>query len=377
MIDDCRSFLPGVLVLGVSLVAGAGCHGTRGDGPSGGTAASVQPAPPLSANRAYVPSYDAGVISAIDLATNEVVWTLTVAEGTEAEPARAAMGMAATRDGGVVFTGDPPAKEVVVVDADARRVVKRIPVPHGVHAIDISPDDRRLWVGGRMPAYPWLSAISIIDTRTLEIVRTTAPALGNAAHFAFTPDGREVWAASISTSLVWVMDARTGGVLDAIPLVGGDFAGETPEGRRGLIGFNGIAVAPDGDRVFVTGPEPGTLFAIDAGSRDVDGSVRIGQRAHDVAVTRDGSEAWVANDVGTVTIVDAETLAVLDQLDMRRYADEETLAHVAFSPDGTDAYLSWEESVVVVDVESRQTVDVVPVPEEPHEISLEDYYVRP
>lgn len=311
---------------------------------------------------AYVPSVADGTVSAIDLATNEVAWTLQISEET-------AMGIAANSDGRYVYTGDARSKQFIIVDAEKREIVKRVPLSHGVHAIDVSPDGRYVWVGGGLENYPWLSAISVINTDTGAVEAMLSPALGNGAHFAFTPDSKEAWIASITTNLVWVMDVASGEVLAAVPLTQAAIQGRTPEAEKGLIGFNEVAISPDGTRAYAVGPESATVYAIDVASRKPLGTAKAGERAHGIAVSRDGKEVWTADRGGTVTVIDAQSLKVLATIPMGEYAN-----HVAFSMDGKYAYVSRRTDVAVIDVKSRQIVKAIPVGKEPHEISLEDLY---
>ena len=334
---------------------------------SGGRAAVTQPGPLY----AYVPAIADGTIAAINLGTNEVDWTLQVSPGTEERAAESAMGIAASPDGRYVYTGDVVTKEVVVVDAETREIIQRIALPHGVHAIDLSPDGRWLWVTGGLENFSWLSATSVIDTRTLEIERTLSPALGSGAHWAFTPDGREIWAASVTTNLVWVTDVASGQVLAAVPLTRGILAGASPEAEKGLIGFNEVAISPDGKTAYAVGPEAAIVYAIDVATRQPIGTAQAGERAHGIAVSRDGREVWTADRGGTVTVIDAETLQVIDTLEVGEYAN-----HIAFSLDGRYAYVTRLEDMAVLDASTRQIIWEIPLGKEPHEISLEDFYAQ-
>jgi len=325
--------------------------------------------------RAYVASVGDGVISGIDLLENRVAWTLTVSEGTSVRPAEAAMGIAASRDGRWIYTGDAARDELVIVDGDVREIVTRIPLPHQVHAIDICPLGHILWVSGRHPDYPWLSRTTIIDARERTVVRTFTPGLGNDAHYAFTPDAAEVWGASVTTNLVSVYDAHTGEVLAAVPLFV-EIEGTSPEAQLGLMAYNEVAIAPDGARAYIVGPESGTVYAVDVGARKAIDHVRVGERTHGVAVTRDGHEVWTANNAGSVTILDAATLDVLETIPLHDFQNETPFAHVAFSYDGTRAYVSFASDIAVMDVMTRALVARIEMGTDPHEISLEDYYVR-
>lgn len=352
-----------------------------GDGPSLSSVAepaSQSPALPDLASfdrtRAYVASIGDGVISAIDLQRNEISWNLRVSEGADDRSPEAAMGIAASPDGQWVYSGDAATDEVVVVDADQKRIVDRIRVPHQVHAIDICENGHILWVSGRHPDYPWLSRTSIVDASTRDVIKTFTPGLGNDAHYAFTPDASEVWGASVSTNLLSVYDAHSGEVLAAIPLAV-EVEGTSPEAEVGLMGFNEVAISPDGTKAYVVGPESGTVFSVDVAARKVLDRLRVGERTHGVAVSRDGHEIWTANNAGTVTILDATSLTVRETLRLHDFANEMPFAHVAFSYDGERAYVSFASDIAVIDVMTREVLDRIDIGTDPHEISLEDYYV--
>lgn len=378
----------GRFLVGLAIIAlGAGCASQGAPKPltpaNDNTAAPGEPgdSPPalpapaaFDQRRAYVSSIGDGVISEIDLEKNQIAWTLRVSEGAGERKPESAMGIAASPDGKWVYTGDVATNEVVFVNADAREIARRIRVPHQVHAVDIGERGRVLWVAGRHPDYPWLGRTTIIDARAQKILRTFTPGLGNDAHYAFTPDLEEVWGASVSTNLVSVYDAQSGEVLAAIPL-SVEVEGTSPEAELGLMGFNEVAISPGGDRAYVVGPESGTVFAIDVRAREPLARVKVGDRTHGVAVTRDGREVWTANNAGTVTILDAASLDVLETIRLHDFANQLAFAHLAFSYDGTRAYVSFASDIAVIDVMTREPVSRIEIGTDPHEISLEDYYV--
>lgn len=330
----------------------------------------------FDADRAYVATIGTGTITALDLESNEVAWTLKVSEATEDRAAESAMGIAATHDGSTVFTGDVTRDELVVVDADKREVAQRIPLEHGIHAIDLCPHGHWLWVSGRTSDHEWLGATTIFNAKTLEKVATVSSGLGYAAHFAFSPNGKTAWAASVTTNLVWSADAKSGAIRRVVPTGEQRIPGESPEAKMGLIGLNEVAISPDGSRAYAVGPDSGTIYVIDTADGRILASIDAGERTHGVAVTRDGREVWTANNAGSVTVVDAESLEVVDQLDLDREIDSLPFAHIAFSIDGKTAYVSWSESLSVFDVASHRLVDEIETDASPHEITLEDYYVE-
>ncbi|MCT4357570.1 YncE family protein [Streptomyces sp. Je 1-79] len=119
-------------------------------------------------------------------------------------------------------------------------------------------------------------------------------------------DGR-AWVATAEG--VAVVDTRARERLALIPYETDTGPVTTGEYRGGGMG---VALSPDGSRVYVGVNVPGgngTLEVIDAGSREVTAAVPVGRRPFDVDVARDGSEVYATNhDSFDVTVVRADTL---------------------------------------------------------------------
>ncbi|MEU6883037.1 YncE family protein [Streptomyces sp. NPDC046712] len=119
-------------------------------------------------------------------------------------------------------------------------------------------------------------------------------------------DGR-AWVATAEG--VAVVDTRTRERLSLIPYETDTGPVTTGEYRGGGMG---IALSPDGKRVYVGVNVPGgngTLEVIDTASREVTATVPVGRRPFDVDVSRDGSEVYATDhDSFDVTVVPADTL---------------------------------------------------------------------
>lgn len=124
---------------------------------------------------------------------------------------------------------------------------------------------------------------------------------------ALGDDGR-AWTATAEG--VAVVDTRTRRSLGLVPyrtgtgpVTGGEYRG----------GGMGIALAPDGERLYVgvNVPDgPGVLEVVDTTTYEVIATVPVGRRPFDVDVARDGAEVYVTNhDSFDVTAVRADTLA--------------------------------------------------------------------
>ncbi|MGA4541577.1 YncE family protein [Uniformispora flossi] len=124
---------------------------------------------------------------------------------------------------------------------------------------------------------------------------------------ALGSDGR-AWVATAEG--VAIVDTKQRVLLGRIPYTV-DTGRPTYGEYRG--GGMGIAISPDGSRVYVGVNVPGkdgVLQVVDTARRTVVGSVPTGRRPFDVVVARDGSEAYsVDHDAYTVTAVRADTLS--------------------------------------------------------------------
>lgn len=98
-----------------------------------------------------------GTVSIIDVARQSVVQTLRV--GT-----RSSNRLKFTPDGKAVFISDLGGRELVVVDAIARKELKRLPLGGGAAGILMQPDGARAYV-----AVGSENGLTIINLKTMEV----------------------------------------------------------------------------------------------------------------------------------------------------------------------------------------------------------------
>lgn len=103
-------------------------------------------------------------------------------------------------------------------------------------------------------------------------------------------------------------------------------------------GTNGIAISPDGKTVYavITTPD-GFLVPIDVRSLFPGASIPVGNGPEGVAITPDGTKAYVCNtEDGTVTPIDLTTQTPGDPIDLAT----STPSLIAITPDGAKAYVT-------------------------------------
>lgn len=376
-----------IVVIVASLLLLAGLAAACGKEAPGAEAPAARPAPAPAETTiiraqspvryAYIANAAEGTVSILDLAREVVVGSVKVGE-------KLAHGTAASPDGRLGYAALEGANEVAVIDADSRSVVARIPVPYSPgmaqHGLDISPDGKYLWVGARQVGESRdvvLAEMAVINTVTRRVEDVIQTGLGTPSHYAITPDGKELWVASTTVDLLWVVDTQQRQVTAAVPLV--PPKAERPQERlqqlasSRIIALNEVAISPDGKRAYAVGPVHDLVFVVDIPSRTVVATVKANRSAHGIVVSRDGKEVWTADWGGTLSVIDAETLRIKQSITLGGRPN-----HIAFSPDGARAYVTKTGDdpetgeLVLVDTAKYQPLGVVRVGAGPHEISLED-----
>jgi YVTN family beta-propeller protein len=159
---------------------------------------------------AFITRQGSDQVSAIDLASQTVKWTLPVGK----LPA----GIIMTPDNKFLMVGIMGSDYVEVIDWRAQKTVKRIKAGDGTHNFRSLGDKRHVFVSNRVS-----NTINIIDTVTLENVGTiNVP--GGPDCMELTNDGKTLWATLRWIKKVAVIDVATRKVLKLIPV------GRSPHG---------------------------------------------------------------------------------------------------------------------------------------------------
>jgi YVTN family beta-propeller protein len=182
-----------------------------------------------------------------------------------------------------------------------------------------------------------------------DVPSQSGPAGGKPAGLAVTPDGNRIYVAKSDAAQVAVQDAATLAVVTTVPV------GSTPWG---------LALSPDGARVYVANRGANSVSIIDTASNTVIGSVPVGSQPRAVAVNPSGTKAYVANTTaGTVSVIDTASNAVVATVSVGSQPH-----WLAATPDGRRIYVSnsgsGTVSVIATDTDTVvQTVAVGGTPE--------------
>ncbi|MBV9514996.1 MAG: hypothetical protein JO280_13300 [Mycobacteriaceae bacterium] len=113
----------------------------------------------------------------------------------------------------------------------------------------------------------------------------------------------------------------------------------------------GVAVGPDGTRVYVVNTGDDAVSVIDPGTGTVVATVNVGRAPYGIALSADGRRAYVANSVGnSVSVIDTDALSVTTTMAVGENPYGVAVAgervYVTNQTDGTLTVLSGETSVL-------------------------------
>jgi YVTN family beta-propeller protein len=248
---------------------------------------------------------------------------------------------------GTLIVANKAEATVSLIDVDSGEVRATLPTGNRPHEVAVSPDGRLAVVadygGGGAPG----STLTLIDVPGALVVRTID--LGEYRR----PHG-----------LAWLAQPADAGERTAAPLV------VTVEAQKAIVLVDPeegvvrsrvetgqevshmVAVTPDGSRAFVANIGSGGITAVDLTKGEKIADVATGEGAEGVAVSPDGSRVWVTNRAAdTVTAVDASTLEVVATVKAGAFP-----IRAEITPDGRWVLVSNARSgdISVIDTESAE-----------------------
>jgi YVTN family beta-propeller protein len=302
-------------------------------------------APPAAAATLYVTNTKSDSISVIDTATFEVVATIPLGRG---KPNRVMF----HPDGRTAWVVYDKSHDLGVVDAETRKLVRRVKVGGNPYNVNFTPDGRHLLV------LDWAS-----DTSTDEVIFYDLQAQkidGRVevstwpAHSVFSRDGRLLYVSGETAGDLTVIDAGKREIVARHVHGGGDAMG--------------LAVTADGKYVYAATGENKTVLKIDTATNKPVGTIALPGVVHEATLTLDGRFLYTTIRKGNrIVVVDTTTDRIVATIRQKGYPDLVTM-----EPTGRYALVTnrWADLVSVIDLTTHTQVRTIAVGKAPHGMAL-------
>jgi len=200
-----------------------------------------------------------------------------------------------------------------------------------------------------------IGTVSVIDAANQTVVDTVEVGT-NPLGVAVSPDGSRVYVTNQKTlGTLTIIDAGTNAVATPVPVGAGP---------------SGVAVKLPGTKVYVANRDDKTVSVFDVGSGVVTGSpIAVGNNPLGVAVNPAGTPAYVVNKGSdSVTVIDTNLDTVITTVDV---GNDPT--HVAVSPNGSRVLVTngSNSSVSVIDAGTNTVIDTIAVGNTPEGIAFD------
>ena len=274
----------------------------------------------------------------------------------------AALWIAGCSDGGPALDGtllvtDRSSGSIAFIDLATRAEVARVPVGEIIpHEVAVSPDGSMALTSEYGPNDQPGQHVILMDVATASTVARIDLGPDSRPHTAlFLPDGSHAVATMQDSDQLALIDLEAQSVIRTY----------ATGGREGHM----VRLSPDGSRAYVSSRlGDGTLSVIFLNEDRAPVVIETGPGAEGIDVSPDGSEIWVANrQVETMSVIDAESLEIVETLDSRRYTGRIEMGPDGFaiSPNGGGGGGPVPQYLRLWDVESRSLLTEVSLNDEP------------
>jgi len=231
-----------------------------------------------------VTSIGTGEVFAVDAATGEKTATFDIGE--------TAQGVKISPDGRHALAIEPKKGIAAVIDLDAAEVIKEIPVGKAPHNARFTADGERAYV-----TLQGEGAIAVIDMTSLERVEAI-PVAGMAQphNLDLSDDEKRLWVRDFAGKVA-VLDLDSGSVLDTFEV--GPSHG-------------GIDVIPGGKYVATTAIGGTTVTVFDQDKREKIADIEVGKAPHGIRASADGKRLYVSlTGDAEVAVIDTASMEVV------------------------------------------------------------------
>jgi YVTN family beta-propeller protein len=291
-------------------------------------------------------------------------WTLTP-EGEQIEVSDLPLNMEMSRDGRylIVATGGAGDQTINVIDLRAKTKTQAVAVAKSWLGLALSPDGDRVFASGgddneilefdfsqgRLTASGKIALGSpsyhaLDDRGRAEARRQGRGEYAFPAGMALSPDGLRLYVAENLTNNLAVVDVTEKKVIARIAV------GEYPYD---------CVVSRDGRRAYVSNWGSRSVSVIDTTANKVGGIIQVGDHPNDLELARDGRTLYVANaNSNTVSVIDTARAKEIEAISTALHPKSpigSTPNAVALSPDEKTLYIANADNnnVAVIDVTRR------------------------
>ncbi len=293
----------------------------------------------------YVTNTKSDSISIIDTTTFEVVGTIPLGPG---KPNRVVF----HPDGRTAWVVYDRSHDLGVVDAEQKKLARRVKIGGNPYNLAFTPDGRHLLV------LDWSS-----DTSNDEIIFYDLKAekidgrVGVStwpAHAIFSRDGKLLYVSGETAGDVTVIDVAQRTVVGRVVHGGGDAMG--------------LALTADGKLLYAAAGENKAILKIDTATNKTVGEIALPGIVHEATLTLDGKYLYTTlrktNKIVVIRTSDDKIVATIPQ---KGYPDLVTM-----EPTGRRALVTnrWADLVSVIDLSTYSQVRTIPVGKAPHGMAL-------
>ena len=308
-------------------------------------AALLTGASPAAAATLFITNTKSDSVSVIDTDTLEVVGTIPVGKG---KPNRIVF----HPDGKTAWVVYDKSHDLGVIDAEGRKLLRRVKIGGNPYNLAFTPDGRHLLV------LDWSSDTSndevIFYDLKAEKIDGRVEVSTWPAHGVFSRDGKLVYVSGETAGDVTIIDVTTRTTVGRVVHGGGDAMG--------------LAVTTDGKTLYAAAGENKAILKIDTATNKIVGETPLPGVVHEATLTLDGKYLYT-------------TLRKINKIVVVRTADDKIVATIAqkgfpdlvtMEPTGRHALVTnrWADLVSVIDLTSHTQVRTIPVGKAPHGMAL-------
>jgi YVTN family beta-propeller protein len=300
---------------------------------------------PATAAQLFVTNTKSDSVSVIDTDTLEVVGTIPLGAG---KPNRIVF----HPDGRVAWVVYDKSHDLGVIDAEARKLVRRVTIGGNPYNLAFTPDGRHLLV------LDWSSDASedevIFYDLTAEKIDGRVEVSTWPAHSVFSRDGKLLYVSGETAGDLTVIDVAARAIVARIVHGGGDAMG--------------LALAADGRTLYAAAGENRAILKIDTATHRTAGQISLPGIVHEATLTLDGKFLYTTlRKANTIVVVRTEDDRIVATIPQKGYPDLVTM-----EPSGQYALVTNRHAdlVTVIDVKTHKQVKAIPVGRAPHGMAL-------